>query len=108
MPRGRQEAYTSLANDFNSEKAVDMRPGFCLPAGIISLIALMPALNLQAQQSKIVIPRGESTIVLEPYAPNVVRVTLSLDKEEATAAPGYGIEAKPAPEGWSYEAGESA
>jgi alpha-D-xyloside xylohydrolase len=107
MPRGRLEAYTSLANDFTCEKTFDMRPGFCLPVGIASLIALLPALNLQAQQSKIVIPRGESTIVLEPYAPNVIRVTLSLDKEEATAAPGYGIEAKPAPEGWSYEAGES-
>jgi alpha-D-xyloside xylohydrolase len=60
----------------------------------------------QAQQ--IVIPQGESTIVLEPYAPNVIRVTLSLDKAEAMAAPGYGIEAKPAPSGWNYEEGESA
>ena len=34
--------------------------------------------------------KGE-TIVLEPYAPNILRVTLSLKREPALAAPGYGI-----------------
>jgi alpha-D-xyloside xylohydrolase len=58
----------------------------------------------QAQPYQIVIPRGDSTIVLEPYAPNVIRVTLSLDKAQAVAKPGYGVIATPAPQGWQYEA----
>jgi alpha-D-xyloside xylohydrolase len=76
----------------------------CLPAriAIICTFALLLASNATAQQ-RVVIPHGESTIVLEPYAPNVIRVTLSLDKDEATAAPGYGIEAKPDGNGWSIE-----
>ena len=62
----------------------------------------------QDSLSRIVIPRGESTIVLEPYAPNVLRVTLSLIKDQALAAPGYGVVASPAPQGWTYEEGEDA
>ncbi|HTP88922.1 MAG TPA: TIM-barrel domain-containing protein [Bryobacteraceae bacterium] len=46
---------------------------------------------------------GEETIRIEPYAPNIVRVTLSLDKEQAEAPPGYGFVAKPAEEGWTQE-----
>jgi alpha-D-xyloside xylohydrolase len=44
--------------------------------------------------------RGE-TIVLEPYAPNILRVTLSLQRESALAAPGYGVLAAPDNAGWS-------
>ncbi len=69
-----------------------------------ALVAATAAVCAQTQPEKIVIPRGESTIVLEPYAPNVIRVTLSLDKAQAVAAPGYGIVAKPAQAGWEYEA----
>jgi alpha-D-xyloside xylohydrolase len=85
-----------------------MRPIFRLSASTASLLiaALALAASAQAQDPKIVIPRGDSTIVFEPYAPNVVRVTLSLDKEEAAAGPGYGIVAKPAPTGWSYAEGD--
>jgi alpha-D-xyloside xylohydrolase len=43
--------------------------------------------------------RGE-TIVFEPYAPNIVRVTLSLDHQAALAKPGYGVIATPASQGW--------
>ncbi len=45
--------------------------------------------------------RKGQTIVLEPYAPNILRVTLSLKKEPALAAPGYGFIASPAASGWS-------
>jgi len=38
---------------------------------------------------------GGETIVLEPYAPNILRVTLSMDDAAAKAAPGYGIIAHP-------------
>jgi alpha-D-xyloside xylohydrolase len=44
---------------------------------------------------------GGETIVLEPYAPNILRVTLSMQPEPAKAGPGYGIIARPDPAGWS-------
>jgi alpha-D-xyloside xylohydrolase len=57
--------------------------------------------TLIAQESRVVLERGGSTIVLEPYAPNILRVTLSLDRAPALAPPGYGVLATPAAAGWS-------
>src|SRR5580658_7654155 len=107
MPGAWRAAYTSSANDFNFETIIYMRLRFCLPAAI-AIAGLLFACNSYAQQPNVVIPRGNSTIVLEPYAPNVIRVTLSLDKDEAMAAPGYGIVAAPVPAGWSYQETEDA
>ncbi len=39
--------------------------------------------------------------MLEPYAPNIVRVTLSLQHDAALAKPGYGLIASPDTNGWS-------
>ena len=78
----------------------------CFTAG--TLAALLLSCNAQSQQQKVVITRGPSTIVLEPYASNIVRVTLSLLKDQAIAAPGYGISGTPAPQGWSYEETDDA
>ncbi|HEX8420863.1 MAG TPA: TIM-barrel domain-containing protein, partial [Sphingomonas sp.] len=40
---------------------------------------------------------------VEPYAPNIVRVTISLDRALADAAPGEGPNAKPDATGWSHK-----
>jgi alpha-D-xyloside xylohydrolase len=53
--------------------------------------------------AQIVLSRDGATIALEPYAPNIVRVTLSLEKAQALAAPGYGFLAAPNTEGWSRD-----
>ena len=45
--------------------------------------------------NKHVLERENRTIVLEPYGPNIVRITLSTDKPAALAAPGYGITGTP-------------
>jgi alpha-D-xyloside xylohydrolase len=50
---------------------------------------------------RLVLDRNGATIVLEPYAPNILRVTLSLKRSPALAAPGYGFVAAPASAGWS-------
>ncbi len=55
-----------------------------------------------AAQSRLVLKRGNATVALEPYAPNIIRVTLSLSKAEATGAPGYGFVAKPTAAGWTH------
>jgi alpha-D-xyloside xylohydrolase len=53
---------------------------------------------LLAQQ---VLTRGDATVLVEPYAPNIVRVSLSLRRDDAVAPPGYGIVATPSATGWS-------
>jgi alpha-D-xyloside xylohydrolase len=56
----------------------------------------------------VVVARDNSTIALEPYAPNIVRVTLSLAKHQATAAPGFGFVAHPSSEGWAHQSTDAA
>jgi len=68
--------------------------------------ALLLALSLSsvavAQNAPLVLQRHGRTLSLEPYAPNILRVTISTDRAAATAAPGYGFVAKPSEQGWSY------
>ena len=59
-----------------------------------------------AQNPPFLLDRDGSTIALEPYAPNIIRVTLSMKKDQGLAAPGYGFTASPATEGWSHQQGE--
>ncbi len=81
-----------------SNKAAAQRK--LLPS-VAAAIAIFLAAVAPAQ--KLTLDRGKATVMVEPYAPNVVRVTLSLIKDEALAAPGYGIVAKPMPEGWTVD-----
>jgi alpha-D-xyloside xylohydrolase len=50
----------------------------------------------------VILNRSGQTIVLEPYAPNIIRVTLSTIPEEAKAKPGYGFIAEPSATGWQH------
>jgi len=59
-----------------------------------------PAPGGSASTDRVVLTGGGETIVLEPYAPNILRVTLSTDPAAAEAAPGVGIIARPDPTGW--------
>ena len=70
---------------------------------LVSVSALLGSLNATAQQIPIVLERGGSTIALEPYAPNIVRVTIGKSKDQVVACPGYGIVANPTPSGWSHD-----
>ena len=66
--------------------------------GAVSLAAVA-----MAQRGPLVLEREGRVISLEPYAPNILRVTMSTDKAAATGAPGYGFVAKPSTEGWTHE-----
>jgi len=68
-----------------------------------ALAALFGGVSLHAQKAEVILERDGSTIVLEPYAPNIVRVTLSKVKDKATAAPGYGFVGSPSAAGWKHE-----
>ena len=72
---------------------------------ILSIFAV-PALCSVFSSAQLPVPRLEldrkgETIVLEPYAPNILRVTLSLQHEPAVAKPGYGVVAVPESAGWT-------
>ena len=51
--------------------------------------------------------RNGSYVAIEPYAPNIVRVTLSLEKERVVAPAGYGFIASPDVKGWKHTVAES-
>jgi alpha-glucosidase/alpha-D-xyloside xylohydrolase len=61
------------------------------------------SVNVLAQDNRFVLDRDGRTIVLEPYAPNILRVTFSKTKANATTAPGYGFVGTPSMTGWSHE-----
>jgi len=59
-----------------------------------------------AERPGMILNRDGAIVVLEPYAPNIVRVTVSMRKDQATAAPGYGFIASPSDEGWTQRHNE--
>ncbi len=67
------------------------------------LIAAMVCVS-SAACAQVVMARGAGTVSLEAYGPNIVRVTLSLLKDQALAGPGYGFVAKPDAAGWTHQA----
>ncbi len=73
---------------------------FALAALLVSALFTCAA---TAQPGPLVLDRGKGVISLDPYAPNILRITMSTDKASATAAPGFGFVAQPAAEGWSHE-----
>ena len=56
-----------------------------------------------AQSGPLVLERDGRTISLEPYAANILRVTMSTDKAAATSAPGYGFVGEALADGWTHE-----
>jgi len=56
-----------------------------------------------AQDTHFVLDRDGRTIVLEPYAPNILRITFSKDKASAAAGAGYGLAGTPSMAGWTHE-----
>jgi alpha-glucosidase/alpha-D-xyloside xylohydrolase len=74
---------------------------------VLLAFSTLPLISaLQAQKSSDlprIIERDHRVIVIEPYAPNIVRITLSTDKATALTAPGYGIIARPSGSGWTQE-----
>jgi alpha-D-xyloside xylohydrolase len=76
--------------------------GFSALLGLFAGLVMNPVGALaQSASSHLEIDRPRETIVLEPYAPNVLRVTLSLHHDAALGKPGYGFVAAPAATGWS-------
>jgi alpha-D-xyloside xylohydrolase len=54
----------------------------------------------------LVLERNHATVLVEPYAPNIVRVSVSMLKDEALASAGYGISAGVDSNGWTLQKNE--
>jgi alpha-D-xyloside xylohydrolase len=67
------------------------------------LLITFPACAALAQNAAFEVERDGRVISLEPYAANIVRMTMSIDKAAATGAPGHGFVAKPSEDGWTQE-----
>jgi alpha-D-xyloside xylohydrolase len=75
---------------------------------ILLELALLPAATTaQSPGQRLELDRKGETIVFEPYAPNILRVTLSLNRDAALARPGYGIVAGPSSEGDGWKASQT-
>ncbi|MGA2535880.1 MAG: TIM-barrel domain-containing protein [Terracidiphilus sp.] len=75
--------------------------GIAVLAGMMSIAGSVATVQAQSPSQRLELDRKGETIVLEPYAPNILRVTLSLKREPALAAPGYGIIGTPDASGWN-------
>ena len=76
----------------------------CFEMGLL-LVALSLSGMATAQDGSLVLKRDGRVISLVPYAPNIVRVTISTDASAATTDPGYGFIGKPSASGWTHEEG---
>ncbi|MEO6216997.1 MAG: glycoside hydrolase family 31 protein [Sphingomonas sp.] len=62
-----------------------------------ALTAVLPV----AANAADTVERHGSLVSIEPYAPNIVHVTISLDPKEIDKGAGYGVSAKPDSAGWT-------
>ncbi|MEC3909282.1 glycoside hydrolase family 31 protein [Sphingobium sp. CR2-8] len=69
-----------------------------IAVGASCLAMAMPALAAPMA----LLDRHGSRVAIEPYAPNIVRVTIALDPDLASAAPGEGPNAKADATGWTH------
>jgi alpha-D-xyloside xylohydrolase len=67
------------------------------------LLALWPGGRAMAQGDSLLLQRDGRIISLVPYAPNIVRVTISTDAAAGASDPRYGFVGKPSAEGWTHE-----
>jgi alpha-D-xyloside xylohydrolase len=88
---------------------VSLLAGVCVSAVSISAqVPAQPTGGAETASQRLELNRGGATVVLEPYAANILRVTLSLKREPAEGIPGYGIIAAAAGTGWSASQTEQA
>ena len=74
----------------------------CIAVTAMVGVGAVISAGAQDQNGKIVLPRESRTIVLEPYGPGIVRITLSTSEPAALSAPGYGIVGTPSMSGWTH------
>jgi alpha-D-xyloside xylohydrolase len=72
-----------------------------LSALVLALWVLMSA-RVAVAAPLALLDRGGSQVSIESYGPNIVRITISLEKDLALAPPGFGLIAAADETGWSH------
>jgi alpha-D-xyloside xylohydrolase len=77
-------------------------------AAITVLAMTLPAVGEAAGAAPLgLLDRNGSYVSIESYAPNIVRVTLSVDKDLALEGPGYGFVGAADAKGWTHQSAPS-
>jgi len=66
-------------------------------------LALLGSARFTVAAPLALLDRGGSQVAIESYAPNIVRVTISLDNDLARASPGFGLIAAADNTGWKHK-----
>ncbi|PZR33278.1 TIM-barrel domain-containing protein [Caulobacter segnis] len=77
-----------------------VHPGSILATAVLSAAGLAGA---AAAEPIATLDRNGSYVAVETYAPNIVRVTISQERDLAAGAPGYGFVAKSDAQGWKHD-----
>ena len=104
----RNHGKSCLETSFNTDLSPGFSPCALFPRPLgracqLLLLMLIWAGTAPAQAPRVMLDYRGSTMVLEPYAPNIIRVSLSLKKDHAQAPPGYGFVATPAADTWTQQ-----
>jgi len=74
-----------------------------LPA-FIALLSLSPVAGATPDSTNgFILERAGRVISFEPYAPNIIRVTISTARTQALMGPGFGFVGTPSAKGWTRE-----
>jgi len=71
------------------------------------LLSALAMADVAAAAPLALLDRNGTNVSIEAYAPNIVRVTLSIDKDLALAPPGFGIAAAADSTGWKHRSAPS-
>ncbi|MGB7984132.1 MAG: TIM-barrel domain-containing protein [Terracidiphilus sp.] len=89
-------------NGFAALKTLKINRSANLLLSFTAALALAGSACAQQSSGGIVLDRSDRTIVVEPWAENIVRITLSTSRPDALAAPGYGFVGSPQASGWTH------
>ena len=95
----------------NTYLRFEPQPPFAVRSLVLSRLAILMLLGASlfagstalSQDNPFVLEREGRTISLEPYAPNILRVSLSNNKAAADAPPGFGFVGTPSTRGWTRQ-----
>jgi alpha-D-xyloside xylohydrolase len=73
--------------------------------GLLGATALAAVAQPAAADPLATLNRNGSYVSIEPYGPNIVRITLAQTADEADSPPGYGVNGKPDAAGWTHASG---
>src|SRR5688500_17658835 len=75
--------------------------------GMSVFAALLVVSGVVSAEPLGLLDRNGSFVAVEPYAPNIVRITLSLEKERVVAPAGYGFVGAADAKGWEHSVATS-